>query len=219
MHLCVGSSTEIKGTVFVRSFATREHGYLQCKSSVTVAAMHPLVVSINILSKIFPNRRWAVPIVEEEPVFSSPPSLFPSSDSLGYWDRMKKYWARWVLQPHTSPDDCKVNNKDASILKRSLGKMLSMGVNGKMGIHANQVVWVEDGKAFIIGWDCSCQHVPASGWILGSGFCRPFSFLWKHTQSKICFRFPEDLKIQPKWASSRKFCALITNLQLLFFQW
>lgn len=95
--------------------------------------------------------------------------------------------------------------------------MLSMGVNGKMGIHASQVVWVEGGKAFVIGWDCSCQHVPASGWILGSGFCRPFSFLWKHTQSKICFRFPEDLKIQPKWASSRKFCALITNLQLLFF--
>lgn len=120
-------------------------------------------------------------------------------------------------QPHISPDDYKVSNKDATSLKRRLENTLSLWVNGKMGTHANQVVWVEDGKGFVTSWDCFCQHVPASGWILGSGFCRPFSFLWKHTLSKICFRFPENPKIQPKWASSGRFCVQITNLQLLFW--
>lgn len=83
-----------------------------------------------------------------------------------------------VTGPTSAPTyDYKVDHKDATSLNRRLENTLSMRVNGKMGIHANQVVWVEDGKAFVIGWDCSCQHVPASGWILGSGFCSSFSFL------------------------------------------
>lgn len=110
----------------------------------------------------------------------------------------------------------KVKNKDATIFKRRLENTLSMWANGKMGIHANQAVWVEDGKAFVTVWDGSCQHVSASGWIVGSGFCRHFSFLLKHTLSKICFSFPENPKLQMKWASSGQFCVQITNIQVVF---
>lgn len=57
----------------------------------------------------------------------------------------------------------KVKNKDATTFKRRLENTLSMWANGKMGILANQIVWVEDGKAFVIVWDSSCQHVSALG--------------------------------------------------------
>jgi len=79
----------------------------------------------------------------------------------------------WALGPH----GYKISSKDAPSLRSRLENTLSMWVTGKMGIHADQVVWVEDGKVFVTGWDCFCQHIPAAGWILGSGVCRPFSFL------------------------------------------
>lgn len=158
-------------------------------------------------------------MAEEGPVFFSPSSLLPSSNNLRCWDRLKKPWAWcWLCSygPHISPNDYKVQNKDATTFKRRLGNTLSLWANGKMGIHANQVVWVEDGEAFVIVWDSSCQHVSASGWILGSGFCRPLSFLSKHALSKICFRFLENPKLKPKWASSGQFCVQITDIQVVF---
>lgn len=145
-------------------------------------------------------------MIEEEPISCSPPSLIPSSDDLRWAEKILSMVGSTAISPTAAPMTTKWITKDVTSLKRRLENTLSMWVNGKMGIHANQAVWVEDGKAFVICWGCSCQHVPASGWILGSGFCRPFSFLWKHTLRKICFRFPKNPEIQPKWASSEHFC-------------
>lgn len=147
-------------------------------------------------------------MAEGGPKFFSPFSLITSSDNLRCWDGMG-----WKNSGHGV--SYKVKNKDATTFKRRLENTLSMWANGKMRILANQIVWVEDGKAFVIVWDSSCQHVSALGWVFGSGFCRPSSFLSKHTLSKICFSFPENPKLQMKWGFEQ-FCVQIMNIQVVF---
>lgn len=136
---------------------------------------------------------------------------------------------RWDEKNSGHDVSYKVKNKVAATFKRRLENTLSMWANGKMGIHANQVVWVEDGKAFVIVWDGSCQHVSASGWIFGSGFCRPFSFL-SHT--KISFSFLENPKLQKnrhlnnsvfklwiyKWFFWTLFCTFVKISSIFLFK-
>lgn len=193
MHLCVGSSTEVECAGFVQNFATPQHGYLwlvSVRTGITVAALHPLVATINILSKIFlklteDNQRrnqycalhlhWC-------------PAVITWGIEMGWKNHWAWYWTR------ISPNDCRVNNNDVTY-RGSWKTRLACGWMEKLEFMLIRLCGWRMAKWFVTVWGCSCQHLPVLGWILGSSFCRPISFLWKHTLSEIWFRFPENPKI------------------------
>lgn len=112
--------------------------------------MHPLVVTIDIVSRILSVWRDKH-LVEGEPVFCFPSSLIPVY--------------RMVQPPAPHEPQWLPREKDAASLNGRLDNgvvWIQCGLM-EMGNHANQVAWVENGKTLVICWDYSCQQVPALG--------------------------------------------------------